>query len=792
MLVVASFLGYAHYRSHRFLTELPKKLGADIQQEANAFTWSQSVKGRTVFTVHAAKETQHKNGTYTLHDVEITVYGQGEEESKRVDHISGKEFELDQSAGIVRAMGEVHLDLQAPEKQEAANEGKEQASENARLIHVKTSGLIYQQKLGTAETDQPIEFEYNGLTGHATGANYNADDGILVLHSDVKVSGLDQGRPILLTATHGELDRTNRQVVLTQAKYVTVNAEEKGQGARQTVEARKATVMLRKDGSAERLIGEGGVFVTAGDGSTMTAQRGEVTLNEANKPQVLTLQGGIKYAADDESRTASGEAGDARIVFDGQGHAQNAILRNAVHLNERLLPQGTAKSGSERDLTADTVQMSLATAEGEKLWMRNAKASGGARLKVTDAAREGTRVSSMRGDVLTANFASVGGRSRLTQVNGDGRTALEQSHDDGVVQASSGDTLKVSFQGAASGTGKDEIASAVQQGHIVLTRRIPVKPAQDGRYELDKATAKTATYDGATQWVTLNGAVEMQSPEGALWADQVMIEQKTGDAKAEGSVKASYQQGAKGQTLHVLSQRADLKKANDMAIFYGATDKPARLWQGASQIEAPVLQFERKAGRLTARGDDAKQGMPVHTVLVSAGADERQKASVAEGASLRRPAVVRIGSGEMVYSDAERAAEFTGGVNVQSADGVMRGRKAIAYLQPAKESKGAGSRGEQDLLGGAVERVVVNGSIEIEQSGRRATGDRLIYTAADGIFVLTGTDTQPPKVVDAARGTVTGRELRFRQQDASVVISNGDASGAGQRVRTETRVKRER
>jgi len=39
---------------------------------------------------------------------------------------------------------------------------------------------------------------------------------------------------------------------------------------------------------------------------------------------------------------------------------------------------------------------------------------------------------------------------------------------------------------------------------------------------------------------------------------------------------------------------------------------------------------------------------------------------------------------------------------------------------------------------------------------------------------------------------VTGVELRFRSEDESVVISNGDKGGAGLRVHTETRVKRER
>ena len=45
VIVIAAFLGYAHYRAHRFLTDLPEKLGADIRQEANSYTYSQSMGG---------------------------------------------------------------------------------------------------------------------------------------------------------------------------------------------------------------------------------------------------------------------------------------------------------------------------------------------------------------------------------------------------------------------------------------------------------------------------------------------------------------------------------------------------------------------------------------------------------------------------------------------------------------------------------------------------------------------------------------------------------------------------
>ena len=92
-------------------------------------------------------------------------------------------------------------------------------------------------------------------------------------------------------------------------------------------------------------------------------------------------------------------------------------------------------------------------------------------------------------------------------------------------------------------------------------------------------------------------------------------------------------------------------------------------------------------------------------------------------------------------------------------------------------------------MGGSVERMVATGHIEMEQPGRRATGEQVVYTASDSMFVLTGTAMVLPKVMDDQRGTVTGTSLRLHSGDDNVVVSNGGESGAGQRVRTETRVK---
>jgi lipopolysaccharide export system protein LptA len=166
------------------------------------------------------------------------------------------------------------------------------------------------------------------------------------------------------------------------------------------------------------------------------------------------------------------------------------------------------------------------------------------------------------------------------------------------------------------------------------------------------------------------------------------------------------------------------------------------------------------------------------------------------------PSVVRIASDRLVYSGDLRQAEFSGGVRAETVDGTLRANQAMVYLQQtagtgqtsgargASAAAGASSGDEVLSLAGSVERMVATGQIEIEQPGRRATGGRLVYTASDQLFVLTGDCKVQPKLVDAAHGTVTGATLRFHTGDNSVVVSHEATCMTGetgsQRIGTET------
>jgi len=813
VVVIAAFLGYAHYRAHRFLTNLPKKLGVNVRRETNGFTYSQSVQGRTIYTVHASTAVERADGKVTLHDVGIVLYGQ---KQNRADRIYGKEFEYDQKNGVIRADGEVHIDLQAPEAADAnakmdyaagkdLHAGGAGEKKDVRLIHVTTSGLVFLQKLGVAATDKDIEFESGGLTGHAVGADYNSDTGVVVLHSAVKVNGLQRDQPVLLTASRAELDRQNEKAVLTQAKYVTVGGKS---GAGQTAQARNVVAHLREDGTIERLEAEGDVTLSNGAGGTMVAPRGEMTLNAQSQPQSAVMLGGVRYTADDPLRKAAGEASEGRVSFDKAGQPQHVVLIGAVHAQERVRMRDTANEmWGERELNANQVELALDSDSAGKSQLRDAKATGGARLKVMSPAAPGggPTSSALAGDVLTAHFVRIGSVDHLAEVHGDGHTSMRRVNAKGVVDTSSSDSLVAHFHPVAAGAargpevsnkgeGADEISNATEQGHVVMTELPVKKPGDSAAPVEERVSAQRAVYDGELERTTLTGNVQVNNGTSVLWADRVVTEQQTGDATADGSVKASFSQvGSEAEPVHVLASRAEMKHDSQVAIFYGVNGKPARLWQGASQVDAPVIEFEQKQKRLLAHGEG--QGAPnaVHTVLVSANSEVKTDTSKTnKQTAAGKSSVVRVISRDLVYSDEARRADFTGGIQVDSTDGSLRGQQAVVYLQAAnaKDAKKPDSAAAPGgFMGGSVEKVVASGHIEMKQPGRHASGEQLVYTASDGMFVLTGTAAVLPKVIDDERGTVTGTSLRFHSGDENVVVSNEGESGAGKRVHTETRVK---
>src|SRR5271165_833480 len=154
-LVVAGTYFYARHRVQNALKQVPGKIGINIQQSAQGFTVSTSHDGRTLVKLQASKAVQFKqSGQIELHDVTITLYGR---DSSRFDQVYGQDFEYDQQSGDVTSVGEVSIDLQA-NPQGLLNPDQTPPKELKDPLHLRTTGLVFNQKTGNARTSAEVDF----------------------------------------------------------------------------------------------------------------------------------------------------------------------------------------------------------------------------------------------------------------------------------------------------------------------------------------------------------------------------------------------------------------------------------------------------------------------------------------------------------------------------------------------------------------------------------------------------------------------------------------------------------
>jgi len=333
VIIVAGFYlrsYYARYILSRAIQKKAEKLGIDIQQSTKDFSLSKSAGGRTLFTIHASKAVQVTGGHAELHDVNIVVYGT---EGNRFDQIYGDSFEYDPKDGLVRANGEVHIDLQGV-AQGAARPDLSPPKELQNPIHLKTSGLVFNRNTGVASTDQRLEFRIPQASGSAVGATYDSSASQLTLHSDIQLenTGPNASR---LVAKSGVVSKNPPRIEFNTA-HLTREASD--------IDADHLTILLRPDNSIERLIATGDVTaVTQGKTDARAqASRGEISVDAANHVRSAVLSGGVTV---DEKGDQSmhGTSGRVTLDFDGNSRLDKIHALDSVHLVQdapKNRPQG--------------------------------------------------------------------------------------------------------------------------------------------------------------------------------------------------------------------------------------------------------------------------------------------------------------------------------------------------------------------------------------------------------------------------------------------------------------------
>jgi lipopolysaccharide export system protein LptA len=290
--------------------------------------------------------------------------------------------------------------------------------------------------------------------------------------------------------------------------------------------------------------------------------------------------------------------------------------------------------------------------------------------------------------------------------------------------------------------------------------------------------------------LVLTGSPRVTNGGMATTAKTIRMNRATGDALAEGNVKSTYSDLkeqpdgallASSSPIHVTAHSMTAHNSPGLALYSGN----ARLWQDANIIEAPTIQFDRDRRFVTAQGTPAQ---PVQTILVQTDKALAESALQSGKTAERKPrkAVSLTGSSpisitatKLTYADSERRVRYDGGVLAKGADFTTSAKTADAYLLARNQTSS-----RQSFAGpGQLDRMVAEGNVLIQQPTRRAEGEKLVYTAADDKFVLTGGS---PSIFDAEQGKITGVSLTFFRRDDRVLVE-GEASTLGV---TQTRVAR--
>jgi lipopolysaccharide export system protein LptA len=631
----------------------------------------------------------------------------------RSDQIYGADFAYDPVTKVVSAEGEVRIDLEAVSSAATPTGGP--AAETRNLIHVKTSALTFCENTGIAQTKAAIEFRVPEGNGSAVGATYDSHGGVLTLKSAVRITSTGP-RKATITGQSATITKDPSRIVMQSARV---------EELQRVISADKVTVFMGDDNNIERVVGSGNLHAssTGAKAFEVNAAEGELEMTGANQARRGVLSGGVTFLSKGDS-PAEGKAGKILLTFAAGNRLSKARAEDSVQLK-----QGPA--GKSQELHA--VALDLSVKDGRRL--EKAITSGGPAEIVREQAPGKTTISA-------GHFETV--------FNDQNRpVSLYGTPDAKIVDTVPGkpDRILTSRDLTAKFNDKGEIVSADQTGDFHY---------QEGT---QTASAERAKYAAAEETILLSGSPRViDANQGiTLTADSIQLNRKTRNAFAQDNVKTTYSKmGAQpggamlgsADPIHVTGSTATLNSATGIARY-----AKARLWQGPNIVEAPTISFDRTKRSLQAQGG---QGGHVASVFVQK--DKNGKLTP-----------VNVTSDRLSYVDAERKAVFSGNVVVRAQDATITSETVQVILLPKKGQA-------QNQSASQLERIEAQGDIKIEQGSRKATGNKLVYTAAEEKMVLTGAPGKLPSIFDAERGQISGDSLTFFTHDGRVLVGSGETS----------------
>ena len=704
-------------------------------------------KGREKYRLRAAVDTAFDDGRHEMEKVDLTAFGEIQKDGKpKTVRITSERGEYTPAQNLVTFETNVVV---------VSSDGLEVTSEK----------LNYDQKTEIASTDVAVQFKHGEINGSSVGAQLYAKEHLLNLWKEARIVATPT------TPDPKDPKKKNGQPVEMRSDKASY-AELQG--------------VARFDGNAN---------ITQGEKLARADLITGIVNPQTKKLDRVEMRGNSFLKSQEKTKTSELQARDMDFYFDEVQHLKQAVARGSAKatslekdspreisaeqidayylpgekesLLQSVVTQGrttmkievsegaaNAKEVSERVIEADAVN---AVFREDGVNMARADADGNAVLTITPKTiKPKSDRQRLRAAKFTAEFFPKGNAIKTFLADGNAVADFEPME-----QKSKRSKRSVTGKKLTANLAEptQDIDDLTVEGGAKFVENFPAGSKESDR----NATADRAVYTASNQIVAMRGKPLLWDSSSRANADEIDANVETGESFLRGRVRTTYFSREKTggaapfkkdkAPVTIASDKAAVKHNEGAARYTGNV----RAWQDNDFIRADNMELDNGEKMLTAWGNAQSAFYDFEREV------EKNRKEVVP---------VFATADKIVYTDANHTAHYEGTVKIKQGTDQIDAAVADAVMDD-----------QHKLV-----QLTASNNVVMTQPQRRATGDQVVYTAANDTAILTAAAGKLAMVEDREREAVTKSEkLTLHLRDAR--IEAGSESGSKKRVKTTHRIQ---
>ncbi len=738
VIIAAAVAGIYHAQRVKARSARPKTPPAiplDTKSMAPDFEWGQSANGQPAVKGFAKNMKQSADGSrLEYYDLELRFY---QKDGQHYDRVKSAYAQLSTDSHKLYSPGDAQITLDVPVAGTPAHQ----------LTSITTAAINFDSISGQAMSDRHVSFTFDSGDGVADGATYDPNSHTLnFLHNvvmNLRGSG-PNSKPMKVESDQLIWNESTGLLLLAPWSRLTRDQT--------IVNAGNATVMIKN----KHIVWIDAVNARGTDQQPKrmieySADKVHVTYNDEHLMDHVTGFGNAKLIshADGSQTTMMGNQVDLSLT--GRSILSAAKATGNGSLESKPAPDPKGDTADTKILRADTLDLQMKPG-GKDLDHVNTQAPGTLEFLPNQPTRH-RRI--LKADRMVIDYGDKNEIQSFHTVSLSNPVTTETYPSEQERAKKKKEELATAFTSSktvdATFDEKGQLKFMKQSDHFVYT--------EGAR----KAQADNATLQNDTNIMDLDRNARISDASGSTTADHIRMNQTTGDFDAQGNAFTTrLPESNKSESAMLDKDEPSLGSADRITsanrnhlVHYAGH---AKVWQTSNRVEADKIDIDRDKKTLIADGKVVTwfQDKPKKDD------DDDSDKTAAKPAQPAQPTFTIVKAPHMVYTDADRLAVYTGGVDFWRPTMTVKCASMKAFLNP--QDSDADSRINHAFGDGKVEIVEF---VPADRRQRIGNSEHAEYYTEEGKIMLTGGD---PVLNDSKRGVTRGPTLTYYTNDKNLVL----------------------